>query len=182
VTLTYTTDIDVSTAGTHTVTIGGQSVVPSCTGAGPSTCTATLPITAIVPASDGLVPFSIMVDRNYKVPQTIKRKERIMEFKIPVTQESLCKAVLTILNFKLGLSEKEVEVLAVMLNHRITVVDSSARLLIRKVLDRDKFSTNNYIKRLKDKKILIQDGKTLSVNPSIIALASQTTLTFNFIL
>lgn len=62
VTLTYTTDIDVSTAGTHTVTIGGQSVVPSCTGAGPSICTATLPITAIVPASDGLVPFSIIVD------------------------------------------------------------------------------------------------------------------------
>ena len=105
-----------------------------------------------------------------------------MEFKIPVTQESLCKAVLTILNFKLGLSEKEVEVLAVMLNNKITVVDSSARLLIRKVLDRDKFSTNNYIKRLKDKKILIQNGKTLSINPSIIALTSETTLTFNFIL
>ncbi len=62
ITLTYTTDIDITTAITHTVTIGGQTVVPSCIGAGPSICTATLPVTASIPTSDGLAPFSIIVD------------------------------------------------------------------------------------------------------------------------
>ncbi len=56
ITLSYVSD-DVLTA--QTVTIAGQAVTPTCSGGGPVTCTATLAVTALVPAADGVVTFSI---------------------------------------------------------------------------------------------------------------------------
>ena len=105
-----------------------------------------------------------------------------MEYKIPVTKDNICKAIITVLNFKLGLSPIEVDILSIMLNNKITIVDTHARGIIRTVLDRDKYSTNNYIKRLKDKKIILQDGRKLFINPTIIALCAEKIISFNFIL
>ncbi len=106
-----------------------------------------------------------------------------MEFKIPVTKDNIYRGVLTVLNFQLKLSELELDMLSVMLKNGVTTVDINTRELIRKVMNRDKFSTNNYIKRLKDKKVILQEdtNKRLYVNPSIISLVKNEIITFKFI-
>lgn len=105
--------------------------------------------------------------------------EFIKEFK--VDRDSFSKAVLTILNFQLKLSELEIEMLSVMLSHNITKIDTSTREMLRKVLNRNKFDINNYIKRLKEKKfILTKEDKSLYINPNISALMNFKTFIFKF--
>lgn len=57
VTLSWTIDDEPTS---QTITIGGQSVTPTCSGTAPTiTCTATLTITALIPITDAVLPFSI---------------------------------------------------------------------------------------------------------------------------
>lgn len=59
VTLSFTSNDAVTGS---TITLGGQSVTPSCSGTAPTvTCSATLTITSGIPAADGLITFSISV-------------------------------------------------------------------------------------------------------------------------
>lgn len=103
--------------------------------------------------------------------------EFIKEFK--VDRDSFSKAVLTILNFQLKLSELEIEILSVMLSHNITKIDSATRVLLRDKLDKTKFDINNYIKRLKEKKlIIVKEDKNLHINPNIIQLVKFKTFIF----
>lgn len=103
--------------------------------------------------------------------------EFIKEFK--VTKDSVSKVILTILNFQLKLSDLEVEMLSVMLSHNITKVDSAARVLMRDKLDKTKFDINNYIKRLKEKKlIIVKEDKSLHINPNIVELMKFKIFTF----
>lgn len=64
----------------------------------------------------------------------------------------------------------EMDILACILNHNMEIIDVYSREIIRKELDKDKFNTNNYIVRLRNKKILITKpaDKKLYVNPDII--------------
>ena len=103
--------------------------------------------------------------------------EFIKEFK--VTKDSVSKVILTILNFQLKLSDLEVDMLSVMLSHNITKIDAATRVLLRDKLDKTKFDINNYIKRLKEKKlIIIKEDKSLHINPNIVELMKFKTITF----
>ena len=97
-----------------------------------------------------------------------------------VTKEELIRWILTIMNFELKLSELEVNMLVVLLHAKITTLDSDARNIIRSILNKDKFAVNNYIKRLKDKRILLQEDKTLVINPNIVKLVENKELNFKF--
>jgi hypothetical protein len=107
-----------------------------------------------------------------------------MEYKIPVNIKNYHKAILMVLNFNLNLSKMELDIVACILNHNMETVDLYSREIIRKELDKDKFIINNYIGRLKDKKILLikPADKKLYVNPSIIEIAKDGKITFEFII
>lgn len=107
-----------------------------------------------------------------------------MEHRIPVTKESIYKAILMLANvpFNLNLSKLEIDIVSTWLEHKMYTIDISARDLIRKVLDKDKFNTNNYIRRLKSKGIIIQadDSKKLYLNPRLASIVNTDTITFKF--
>lgn len=107
-----------------------------------------------------------------------------MEQVIPVTKETLHKAILMLVNvpFNLRLSNLEIDILSTWLQHKTYKIDIDARDLIRKVLNKGKFNTNNYIKRLKAKGIIVQaeDSKELFLNPKLAHIVNSTSITFKF--
>lgn len=107
-----------------------------------------------------------------------------MVIPIPVKKDNYYKGALTILNFSLGLTELEIDIVATLLHNRIYVIDSDARDTIRKVLNKDKFNTNNYIAKLKSKKILGSkpNDKNLYLDPGIIEATKDNKIIFDFII
>lgn len=107
-----------------------------------------------------------------------------METRIPVTKDSIYKAILMLSNvpFNLNLSKLEIDIVSTWLQYKVYVIDIGARDLIRKVLDKDKFNTNNYIRRLKSKGIIVQadDSKKLYLNPKLAQIVNTDTITFKF--
>jgi len=107
-----------------------------------------------------------------------------MEYKIPIAGKDYHKAILMILNFNLNLTPMELDIVATVLDHNLKLIDTRAREIIRLKLDKDKFNTNNYIKRLVDKHIFtINPGdKNLYLNESIIDIASNKKISFEFLI
>ena len=105
-----------------------------------------------------------------------------MEYRIPVKNKNYHKAVLMILNFNLNLSNLEIDILATLLNYNISIVDINARDIIRKEINKDKFNTNNYINRLKNKGILVVKpaDKNLYINPTILDIVKNKRISFQF--
>lgn len=105
-----------------------------------------------------------------------------MEYEIPVTKDNLTEVILTILNFNLGMSKLEIKIIATLLDNGYIKVNIDARDIIRKVLDLDKFSTNNYIKRLRTKGILLEkpNDKQFYINPGILQAVESKDLSFKF--
>jgi predicted transcriptional regulator len=89
-----------------------------------------------------------------------------------------------ILNFNLNLSKLELDILATLLNHNVTIVDTEARDIIRKALNKGKYNINNYISRLRKKKIFITKpvDKNLYINPSLIEIVRDKKVSFEFII
>jgi predicted transcriptional regulator len=105
-----------------------------------------------------------------------------MEYKIPVENKDYHKGILMILNFNLNLSELEMDIVSTLLNNNIEVVDTTAREIIRKELNKSKFNTNNYITRLTDKGILVvkPGDKKLYLNPSLVEIVKDKRVSFEF--
>lgn len=103
---------------------------------------------------------------------------------IPIKKEHYHKGVLNILNFSLGLTDLEIDIVATLLKHGITVIDSDARDLIRKALNKDKFNTNNYILKLKKKGIIGMrpNDKNLYLNTGLIEAVKDNRITFDFLI
>jgi len=76
-----------------------------------------------------------------------------MEYKIKVKSSEYNRMFLSILNFKLGLTNTELDIVSVLLDYSITVVDTKAREIIRIKLNKDKYTVANYISHLIDKQI-----------------------------
>lgn len=104
-----------------------------------------------------------------------------MEYPIKVNSRQLYKAILTILNFKLNLTNLEIDVVSTLMNYGIVNIDTTSRDIIRKELNISKYSTNNYIIQLKSKSIILsnQDGK-LYLNPSMYELVKDKEISFKF--
>jgi hypothetical protein len=111
-----------------------------------------------------------------------------MEYTFKLPKENYYKATLLVLNIvsNLGMTKLEVDILSTLLERNITVINTDSREIIRKVLDKDKFSLNNYIKRLKAKHILLPNKDTNKVymefyiNPHIVAAVKDRELNFKF--
>ena len=103
-----------------------------------------------------------------------------MKYNIKVTKDNVYKIILNIINFSLKLTPLELDILQIILENNINIIDTNARELIRKVLNKDKFITNNYIIKLKNKNILLADSKKLYLNPGINDIVKSKSITFNF--
>lgn len=108
-----------------------------------------------------------------------------MEHKLPVNNFNIYKTIVTILNFKFGLSDLEVDVISTILKYKFEKIDAEARDILRKALDKDQYNINNYIKKLKNKGLLIEKEKKVYVNPNlkdyIDDIVEQKEISFKFV-
>jgi len=105
-----------------------------------------------------------------------------MEFKLKLPIAQKTKYLIQMLNPIMGhLTEKEIEILVIIANKHISILDKDTRTDIRMSLDMEKFNFNNYIKKLKEKKILIEvDKHTLKVHPNILHVLKHDSINLTF--
>ena len=101
--------------------------------------------------------------------------------KLPISKKT--EYIIRMLNPVMGnLTDKEISILVVIADKQITIIDKNTRTDVRMALDMDKFNFNNYIKKLKEKKILQQvDKLTLKVNPWILHILKHDSINLSFI-
>jgi len=106
-----------------------------------------------------------------------------MEFKLklPITQKT--KYLIQMLNPIMGnLTNKEIEILVVIVDKNISIINRNSRTDIRMSLNMDKFNFNNYIKNLVTKKVLQQvDRLTIKVNPNILHILKHDSVNLSFV-
>jgi predicted transcriptional regulator len=91
-----------------------------------------------------------------------------MNYNIPISSKLYNQAMLNVINCFLKLTNKELEIIKIVLDNNIINLDTKARVLIRENSGLSIGTLNNYIKRLKDKNVLIQKRDTLEVNNNIL--------------
>ena len=106
-----------------------------------------------------------------------------MEFKLKLPIAQKTKYLIQMLNPIMGpLTEKEIEILVVIVDKQITILDKDSRTDVRMTLDMDKFNFNNYIKKLSTKKVLQPvDKNTLQVNPNILKILKHDSVNLSFV-
>ena len=105
-----------------------------------------------------------------------------MEFKLNLPSTSK-KLMIEMINPVIGnLTTKEIELLSTIIDMKISVLDKDSRTDVRMKLDMDKFNFNNYIKKLREKKVLQQvDKLTLKVNPNLVHILKHDSININFV-
>lgn len=100
--------------------------------------------------------------------------------KLPISKKT--EYLIKMLNPIMGnLTDKEIEILVVIVDKQITIIDKNTRTDVRMFLDMDKFNFNNYIKKLVTKKVLQQvDRLTLKVNPNILHILKHDSVNLSF--
>jgi len=98
-----------------------------------------------------------------------------MEFNIKTTQEEFYYNYLLALNGTLRLSNKELIILSEFIKYTVKyfnepelVFSSVIRKKVQAKLKISSFNVNNYIKTLKQKKIILSKNQLLYVNPNVI--------------
>lgn len=87
---------------------------------------------------------------------------------IKISKDKYYKAALTIVNSFLGLTTYELNIVVNMLKYDIKTLTTESRIKLRELTKSNVHSFNNYIKRLKDKEVLIETSYGLAVNPNIV--------------
>lgn len=105
-----------------------------------------------------------------------------MEFKLKLPIAQKTKYLIQMLNPIMGnLTDKEIEILVVIVDKQISTLDKDSRTDIRMSLDMDKFNFNNYIKKLVTKKVFQQvDKNTLIVNSNILHILKHDSINLSF--
>ena len=99
---------------------------------------------------------------------------------IPISKTGYNKAMLKALNGFLDLTDFEMEILTCMLNREINTLNRENRLEVRLELNKSECTFNNYIKKLKDKSLLISNEQGLIINPVILSSNKDKEITFKF--
>lgn len=90
-----------------------------------------------------------------------------MNKEIKISKDKYYKAILSVINCFLNLTDYELELVVNMLNHNIKTLTTETRAQLRTLTKSNVHSFNNYIKRLKDKEVLIETSYGLGLNPNI---------------
>lgn len=100
---------------------------------------------------------------------------------VPISKESYTKAILSTVNTFFNLSKKELIVLTAMIENNIHELTTTNREKLRGILNMDQISLNSYIFKLKNKgNSLVIMNNVLSVNPYILKVIKDKSITFNF--
>lgn len=101
--------------------------------------------------------------------------------KLPISKKT--EYIIRMLNPVMGnLTDKEIEILVVIVDKQITIIDKNTRTDVRMFLDMDKFNFNNYIKKLVTKKVFQQvDKNTLKVNSNILHILKHDSVNLSFV-
>lgn len=103
-----------------------------------------------------------------------------MKYTIPLSKDKYYKAALSVVNCFFNLTDFELELIVAMLDHDIKTLSKDSRATLRLLLHKDTYVFNNYIKRLKDKKALIESKEGLIINQRIIDSVADTEITIKF--
>lgn len=91
------------------------------------------------------------------------------------------RSILEVINPFIGyLTSQEILLLEIMINNSWTTITSDNRVAIRLKSNLEKYTFNNYIKKLKDKKVLLVKDEVLLVNPRIVSMTNGTSLNIKF--
>jgi len=106
-----------------------------------------------------------------------------MNYEIKQKGRAYYKSILMILNFNLELSNLEMDIISTLMDNDMLEVNIDSREYLRKILNKDKFMTNNYVKRLRNKNILLpkKDSKAFYINPELVTILKEGNLNFKFI-
>ncbi len=100
---------------------------------------------------------------------------------IPISKESYTKAILSTVNTFFSLSPKELDILTAMIENNIHELTTSNRERLRGILNIDQVNLNSYIYKLKNKgNSLVIMNNILSINPYILRVIDDKSITFNF--
>ena len=107
-----------------------------------------------------------------------------MNYNINISKEKYTLAMLKVVNCFVNMTDYELDIIVKMIDNDIKVLTSESRAIIRKLTGgKSVGSTNNYIKRLVDKKILTYskefNGLTLNGNVIRPVLDKSVTISFN---
>lgn len=91
-----------------------------------------------------------------------------MDYNIPIDKKKYNRAVLKTVNCFLDMTEAELDIISIMLDNEVKVLDTDSRNLIRTITGKSIASSNNYIKRLKDKQVLTKTHEGLVISESIM--------------
>ena len=95
-------------------------------------------------------------------------------------EDQVYKAILTIFNFNMNLTEKEINIVSDMLKHKITTLDTASRKILY-THSKSQYVFNNYIKRLKAKGVLLDNNGVLVLNPVFERITKEREVTFKFV-
>lgn len=87
---------------------------------------------------------------------------------ITVPKDKYYKMILTIINCFIGLTDYELNIITQMLINDIKVLNTATRVIVREKLQTNVASFNNYIKRLKDRKALVETKDGLVISDGIM--------------
>jgi len=92
-----------------------------------------------------------------------------MDYNIGISKEKYTLAMIKVINCFLNLTEYEIDIIVKMIDNDIKTLTSETRRRVRLLTGgKSVQTTNNYIKRLVDKKVLVLNKEGLCVNDNII--------------
>lgn len=101
-----------------------------------------------------------------------------MELKIPTKEGTETKTMLKIVNsFINNLTDIELDIVSTMIDKGLITLSKNNRSELRSSLNMNKYLFNNYVKYLKDKKVLYLNNEVLTLNPNIVRLTADKQIT-----
>mgnify|MGYP003326694257 CR=1 FL=1 len=102
-------------------------------------------------------------------------KEAGNYIKVPIKRKYHCKAILNILNFGFRMTDVELDVLNTMITNDIKILTKETRAQLLLLLNKEKYTVNNHIMKLKSKGVLINNWHNrLEIAPNIILAVEDT--------
>jgi len=97
-----------------------------------------------------------------------------MEYNISVEDGNYYKAAVKLIDCisGLNLTKFETTIVVSMLENKLYKINPETRMMLIKKLNKDQYNINNYIKKLKDKKVLVGVNKDIYLNKGILEAIS----------
>jgi hypothetical protein len=104
-----------------------------------------------------------------------------MDYNLTLSEDKYTLAILKTINCFLNLTDFELLIINKMIDNDIDELNTNSRKRLKSLLgDKSDATVNNYIKRLKDKKVLIENETGMVINNNILSAIKDGELNFKF--